>query len=236
MSILALLLTVQAVPEIRSDPIDANRFRLSIGGHAKSVAAGQAAAGATARRLCGPRPPSFGRFRLVGSELEQELFCGTPKVDPSALATPGWQPSAGDQQAVVAASHSYFSAKDTGRYRDAWSMLAESMKAANPAVSWQRSAADLNARAGAVRARRVTEITWYRDPPGAPRPGMYVAADYSGEFEKLEFVCGYLMWLLQPDGTFRLTREEQNLFDKAAAKNLASIDRKPLRAQMGCKD
>ena len=236
MNILALLLTVQAVPEIRSEPIDGDRFRLSMSGHTKSVAAGQAALSATARRLCGPRPPSFGTFRLVGSEMEQELFCGTPRVDSSALATSSWQPSAGDQQAVLAASHSYFSAKDTGRYRDAWSMLAESMKAANPAASWQRSAADMNARAGAVRARRVTEITWYRNPPDAPRPGVYVAADYSGEFEKLEFVCGYLIWLLQPDGSFRLTREEQNLFDKAAARNLASIDRKPLRAQMGCKD
>ncbi len=44
------------------------------------------------------------------------------------------------------------------------------------------------------------------------------------------------MWQLQPDGSFRLTREEQNLLDKATAANLASIDRQPLRAQMGCKD
>jgi hypothetical protein len=106
----------------------------------------------------------------------------------------------------------------------------------SPIAQWQRGAADFNAAAGAVRARRVVEITWYNNPPDAARPGIYAAADFSGEFDRLEFVCGYLMWQVQPDGSFRLTREEQNLLDKATASKLASIDRQPLRAQMGCKD
>jgi hypothetical protein len=95
---------------------------------------------------------------------------------------------------------------------------------------------DFNRKAGPVRARRVTEISWYNNPPDAPAPGIYVAADYSADFEKLDFMCGYLMWLLQPDGSFRLVREEQNLLARETGKKVASLDRAPLRAQMGCKD
>ena len=253
MSILALILAAQAAHQIQSEPVDEHRFRLSISGRIDSVEAAQAALMPTARQLCGMRPVSFGTFRFVqtatsdrpggvvspvGLKVEQELFCGTPKptLDAAALPPPGWQPSQVDQQAVLAASYAYFAARDRGQYAEAWSMLSDSMKQISPIAQWQRGAADFNAAAGAVRARRVTEITWYNNPPDAPRPGVYVAADYSGEFERLEFVCGYVMWQVQPDGSFRLTREEQNLLDKATASKLASIDRQPLRAQMGCKD
>ena len=253
MSILALIFAAQAAHQIQSETIDADRFRLSISGRIDSVETAQAALMPTARKLCGGRPVSFGTFRFVqiqsgarpGAALfpvdvkvDQELSCGTPErtVDAAAVQSPGWQPSEADQQAVLAATYAYFAARDRGRYPDAWSMLSNGMKQISPMAEWQRGAADFNAAAGAVRARRVVEITWYNNPPDAPRPGVYVAADYSGEFERLEFVCGYLMWLLQPDGSFRLVREEQNLLDKATAGKLASIDRQPLRAQMGCKD
>ena len=250
---LALILGAQAAPQIISEPIDEDHFRLSISGRIDSVEAAQAGLMPTARKLCGTRPVSFGTFRFVQSQagdrpgaalspvdlkVEQELFCGTPKrtVDAAAVQAPGWQPSEADQQAVLAATYAYFTARDRGRYQEAWSTLSDSMKQMSPIAEWQRRAADFNAAAGAVRARRVVEITWYNNPPDATRPGVYAAADYSGEFDRLEFVCGYVVWQLQPDSSLRLIREEQNLLTKGAAAKLASIDRQPLRAQMGCKD
>jgi hypothetical protein len=252
MSILALILAAQAAPQIQSEPIDAGHFRLSISGRIDSVEAGQAALMPTARQLCGARPVSFGTFRLVQSKagdssssakspadlkLEQELSCAPKRnIDAAATRAPGWEPSEADQQAVLAATYAYFAARDRGRYPQAWSMLTDSMKQLSPIGEWQRGVAAFNAAAGAVRARRVVEITWYNNPPDAARRGVYAAADYSGEFDRLDFVCGYVMWQLQPDGSLRLSREEQNLLDKATAAKLASIDRQPLRVQMGCKD
>ena len=105
------------------------------------------------------------------------------------------------------------------------------------APEWSRAAAEFNAQAGSPRGRRVVEITWYKDPEDAPEPGLYVAADFSADFEKLEFVCGYLMWQVQPDGRFRLVREEQNMAPRrASGRAIAQIDRDPLRTRMGCKD
>jgi hypothetical protein len=252
MAILLLLLAAQAAPQITSEPIDENRFRVSISGKGiADVAAAQLALEPTARRLCGKRPPSFGTFRYEQTDrvekdgrtperlsLEQEIYCGfRPRVETRAVTVaPDWQPSPADQQAVLAAAYAFFAAKDAGRYPQAWAMLSPGMKEISTATEWQRSAASFNSQAGAVRSRRITEITWYNNPPEAPEPGLYVATDYSADFEKLDFMCGYVMLKLQADGSFAVTREEQNLLDRATAKNLASIDRQPLRVQMGCKD
>jgi hypothetical protein len=251
-SILLVLLAAQAAPKIASEPIDESRFRVSISGRGiTSVAAAQAALMPTARRLCGSRRPSLGTFRysrtgaveggaksLQPLTLEQEVYCGfRARIEPPAgTVAPDWQPTPADQQAILAATYAYFAAKDSGRYSQAWNMLAPGMKQVSTAAEWQRNAAGFNKDAGAVRSRRVTEITWYNNPTDAPQPGLYVAADYSAEFENLDFVCGYVMWLLQPDGSFAVTREEQNLLRRESAKKVASIDRQPLRKQMGCKD
>lgn len=230
------LAAAAAAPQISSEPIDANRFRLSIGGGIGGVEAAQAALLPTARRLCGARPAAFGTFK-VAQTVEQEVLCGSgrARIGPAAAGSPSWQPSDLDQQAVLAATYAYFAAKDSGRYAAAWKSLTERMKALSPAASWQARAADFNRNAGAVRARRVTELTWYNNPSDAPEPGLYVAADYSADFERLEFLCGYVMWLLQSDGSLRLVREEQNMLDKETAKKVPSLDRAPLKRQMGCK-
>jgi hypothetical protein len=239
MNILALLLAAQVAPKITSEAIEPDRYRLHVAGAAPTIAAAQAALMPKARALCGGRAASFGSFRYSQrGALDQELLCGArkPAVTAATPPPPDWAPSPEDQKAALAATYAFFGAMDRGDYSAAWSRLSEGMKASAPAAEWRRSAEAFNSRAGAVRARRVTEITWYNNPPDAPTPGLYVAADFSAGYEKLDFVCGYLMWRLQPDGSFVLTREEQNVVDKATAKRLASIDREPLRAQMGCKD
>jgi hypothetical protein len=231
-----LLLAAAAAPQISSERIDSNRFRLSISGGTAGIAAAQAALLPTARRLCGERAAAFGTFRIDQS-VEQEVLCGSGRasLDPRAATDASWKPTDLDQQAVLAATYAYFSAKDSARYSDAWRSLSDRMKRMSPVAPWQAKAAEFNRNAGPVRARRVTELTWYNNPPDAPEPGIYVAADYSADFGRLEFLCGYVMWLLQPDGSFRLVREEQNMLDKETARKVPSLDRAPLKAQMGCK-
>jgi hypothetical protein len=232
---MTLLVGASVSPQIAFEPIDPNRFRLSLTGISGFEAA-QRALLPTARRLCGARQAAFGTFKIQET-VEQELLCGSGRVtaDPSAAASPSWQPTDLDQQAVLAATYAYFAAKDSGRYEAAWNSLSDRMKRMSDAAEWRAKAASFNSGAGAVRARRVTELTWYSNPADAPEPGIYVAADYSADFEKLEFLCGYVMWLLQSDGTLRLVREEQNMLDKETAKKVPSLDRAPLKAQMGCK-
>ena len=84
-----------------------------------------------------------------------------------------------DRLAVLAGSYAWLAAKDGGRYEEAWALLSDRMKGASPLVQWRAAAERFNDRAGPVRGRQVTRISFYRDPPDAPEPGLYAAADFS---------------------------------------------------------
>lgn len=246
-----LILAAQAASAgISVERIDEMSFRMELAApEGSSVGDLQARLLPAARLACQKGRPLLGRYRLVSEEgskapaptrlLEQELLCvrsDARRIAAAAAADPQWQPGPTDQQALLAATYSYFAAKDAGRYGEAHSQLSDRMKAAAPLAAWTEGASAFNAEAGPALGRRVVEISWYNHPTDAPEPGIYVAADYSAEFERLEFVCGYVMWRLLPDGSFRLAREEQNLARKRGPKPMAKIDREPMRIRLGCKD
>jgi hypothetical protein len=243
---LLFLAAQAALAGLSVERIDEHSFRMEL-------AAPQAGLQPAARLACQKRKPVFARYRIVsevppegakpaspaGRSLEQQLLCletGRRAVPAATRPDPQWQPTATDERALLAATYEYFTAKDAGRYAEAHGRLSDRMKAATPLAEWATGARLFNAEAGPALGRRVIEISWYNHPTDAPEPGIYVAADYSAEFERLEFVCGYVMWRLLPDGSFRLVREEQNLARKRGPKPMASIDRDPMRVRLGCKD
>lgn len=63
---------------------------------------------------------------------------------------------------------------------------------------------------------------------------MFVAVDYSSQFEKLALHCGYLVWQEQPDGSFLQIREEANVIDNATMAKLKPEQLDALRAQFRC--
>ena len=236
--LLALMLQA-AVPAIAVEPIDASHYRLSLADAGDlSIRDAQQRMIATARMVCREKPPIFGAYRYSPAEeggarlrLEQELVCVSLDLPPPADGA--LDPLR--EQAAIATSYAYLAAKDSGRYDEAYAVLSDRMKARTPEAEWRTQAEAFAAASGPSRGRRVVEVTWYDNPSDAPEPGRYVAADFSADFAKLEFACGYLMWKVQPDGSFRLVREEQNFIDRKK-RGIASLDRAPLRAQMGCKD
>jgi hypothetical protein len=241
-----LLLGLQSLeaPAVQVERLDESSYLLSLPAEpAQGAAHAQAKAEPFAKPPCARSRPVLGRFRFVlddgRSRFEQEMFCFSAGHWSSgvSLANSKPEPSRADQQKILAASYGYFSAKDASRYGQAHAYLSSRMKRRFPLASWSQSAAEFNAEAGAVRGRRVVEITWYKDPQDAPEPGLYVAADYSAEFAGAEFVCGYLMWQVSANGGLSLVREEQNMVPRRpTGRPLAQIDREPLRARMGCKD
>jgi hypothetical protein len=246
-TILLLLLAAAPEPQVEAQPLDTGRFMLTLERQAPATFdAAQAALLPAAKRLCGDRKIFFGAFKYpeqteppavkpepAGNSFQQELYCSSLPVSESA-ATAG--PTDALQQAVLAATYGYLAAKDSNRWSDAYGMLSQRAKLGAPEPDWTGKAQEFHEQAGAVKARRVTEISWYRDPPEAPEPGVYVAADFSGAFTNVDFICGYLVWRLEADGSFRLAREEQNFLQRRRGAKLTQLDRAPLRAQMGCKD
>lgn len=249
-AILLLLVALAPEPQVEAEPLDANRHMLAMKTEARmKFEAAQASLVPIARRLCANRSFFLGAFKFAEqpegpganpgvsqASFQQELYCRGPQrpSESAAAAAPG--PSQDQQQAVLKATYGYLAAKDSNRLSEAYAMLSRRAKRTTTEPDWIATTRDFNVRAGAVRARRVTDISWYNDPPDAPEPGLYVAADLSGAFENVEFLCGYIVWRLEPDGSFRLVREEQNFLERRRGAKLAPLDRAPLRAQMGCKD
>lgn len=250
MPILTALLLAAAPPSIAisSEKIGEKRYRIVLTAPGLTLEQGQLRAGTEASRLCGG-PVTLGRFgwrsdeRLDSSDrtrtpvsltLEQEADCGSPP--PVAARPTGWKPGAADLKTVMDLTARYFEARDSGRYGDAWNLLTPSMREMESLADYQARQIDFKARAGGGLRREPVAVTWYDNPPNAPLGGIFAAVDFVGKADKLEIICGYLMWLRQPDGSWRLTREEEGSIEdrpgvKSSAEQLAQA-----KTAMGCRE
>lgn len=246
MSIAAALLIAiaPAGPVIRSEKLEGGRVRISLAAPGLTLEQGQERAAAEARRLCGG-DAMLGRYRWrsdakAGSGtpieliLEQEAECGTAPT--RAVPGPsGWQPTQAHTNQVLDLTSRYFAARDSGRYRDAWNLLTPSMQEMEPLAGYEARQTDFKARAGGGLKRKAVAVTWYDNPPNAPAGGIFAAVDFVGDSSKLQLLCGSLMWIRQPDGSWRLAREEEGSFQRG----LASSSPRQLaeaRAAMHCRE
>lgn len=138
------------------------------------------------------------------------------------------------EQEVSKASYEYFRLKDGGDYGAAYALFAPSVKTYLTRDLYTSQSSQFNVEAGKAEERRVVKLTVYHDPPDAPAPGLYVAADFVARFPNIYLHCGYLMWHREKDGKFRLVREEQSFIDKGTAKQMAPERLTPLPKQFGC--
>jgi Protein of unknown function (DUF4019) len=113
-------------------------------------------------------------------------------------------------------------------------MFDNGMKEAAHFDTWSSNAKSRNAKAGHVLNRRILKITWYKDPPSAPEPGIYAAADFSGQFENDPIYCGYVAWHRGADDKYRIIREEENFIDKGTIKKVGQTEVRALAMKYGC--
>ena len=203
-----------------------------------------------AKRTCGDREVHFGHYAFTASQplsgpsskattltLTQIVRCGSeasPSIPQTTSAPDEWKPSKSDQSEIETQTYRYYGAKDAGKYADAYAMFDQGMKEATHFDSWAANAQSQNAKAGHVINRRIIKITWYKDPPSAPEPGIYAAADFSGRFENDPIYCGYLAWHRGADGSYRIIREEENYIDKGTVAKMSQVEVEALAAKFGC--
>jgi hypothetical protein len=251
---LFLQLSAAPAPRITHEQISDGHYRLRLVAPGISdVEEAQRLLLPTALGLCGDRRPYFDHLEWVSNEelanagrrapvalaLAQELSCGTPAPAPPETAAPpdpNWRQSNAQEQAVLARTRAYFAAKDSGRYAAAYAMLTAGMQADTDFERWSQAAGEINRSAGAARSRQLIRVTWYNNPPQAPVAGLYAAVDFNGDFADLHFLCGYVVWLLQSDGSWRLVREEQSMAARADAPDATAADIARMRTQVGCRD
>ena len=143
-----------------------------------------------------------------------------------------WRPTSSQVELIQAQTLSYFAARDAGRVEEAYARFSPSQKATVPFPTYQASVAAFNTKAGAVTARSLRKVTWYKDAPQGP--GVYAAVDFSSEFQNLALHCGYVVWQEQLDGSFAIVREEDNVIEKTMVTKLKPEDLERIRAQYRC--
>lgn len=248
MSIFAafLLAAAPAAPVIRSEKLGDRRFRILLSAPGLTFEQGQARAEEEAKRLCGG-DVILGRYRWRSDEmagpgrsptpvaltLEQDAECGTAPPRPASGPT-GWKPAPADVNEILDLTSRYFAARDSGRYREAWSLQTSSMQEMSSLADFEARQADFASRAAGGVTRKPVKLTWYDNPPNAPLGGIFAAVDFVGESTKLQLICGYIVWLRQPDGSWRLTREEEGSIERGPASTPEQLAE--AKAAMGCRD
>jgi hypothetical protein len=167
----------------------------------------------------GTAPPSN------SSEVPQAFAASNPDSQ--------WRPTSVQIELVQSRTRMYFAARDGGRFEEAYATFAPTQKTRVPFVAWRNSIEAFNSRAGKANSRAMRKITWYRNSPQGP-PGTYAAVDFSSDFTNLALHCGYVIWQEQPDGSFDLLREEDNLIDREIESKLKPGQLEQVRAQFRC--
>lgn len=101
-------------------------------------------------------------------------------------------------------------------------------------AEYQARQADFESRAGGGVRREPVDVSWYDNPPNAPAGGIFAAVDFVGHSTKLELICGYVVWLRQSDGSWRLTREEEGSVERKTTSTPEQLAQ--AKAALGCRE
>jgi hypothetical protein len=152
-----------------------------------------------------------------------------------AATTPlGETDKAAIERSVRNLTEEYFRGIDDLEFASSYAKLAPVMQKMKLYDDWRSGMEDFRSMSGALQEANVWRITVYVDPPNAPGPGVYVAADFENEYEKVPFQCGYLIWFEGPAGVFQVIREETGHLDRETAAKLSKSDMRQVRATFGC--
>lgn len=237
-------------PDVQVKALPGGRFELTVTvPDTTQPGKGQAALMPRALELCGARALQLGAYKFkamapmagTGSTLAtslvftQEMQCGDAEPVAAAARAPATPPTAQDEADIRSRTLAFLSAKDHGDFDTALAMFSPTTGATLTDENWGGPRREFNAAAGMPLQRQVVRLTWYDDPAGG-EPGRYVAADYSASHADAAFYCGYLMWRLQPDSSYRIVREEEGQMEPDDARLIAPGQMPAARTQLGCRD
>ncbi|MBS0380746.1 MAG: DUF4019 domain-containing protein [Proteobacteria bacterium] len=139
-------------------------------------------------------------------------------VNVTSDSVPGWVPTRDERAQVPLVTHAFLDLLDRGDYHKAYAMMTERQKAEIPFAVFEKNSAAFNKEAGVVRERTIVRVTWTKDPPQAPAPGIYAAVDLKSRFENVDRHCGYIvLYQSSESAPFQVSRQEDNYMSNAQA-------------------
>ncbi|MEL6529727.1 MAG: DUF4019 domain-containing protein [Pseudomonadota bacterium] len=167
------------------------------------------------------------------------LSCGTlsaqenlREVNITAGSTAGWVPTEELEVEAVETLERYFRLLDAGDYDSAHAMMGSGLRALLPLQEFVRQQTVSSKEWGSKISHEITKITWTKDAPGIPQPGIYVALDMTAKFASVDRHCGYMILHKAPNADgFAIVRTESTYLDNEAAQSIAEED-SPLQLEL----
>lgn len=135
-------------------------------------------------------------------------------------------PSEQQQARAAAVLAQFFEALYAPRHREAYEMFTPRMKAMMAFEEFVAIEAKVSEKTGGGASRTITRTTWYKNPPQAPEPGVYVAFDLTCSYRNATLCTEVLILHEQARGEYLVTRHERNLIDKDAEQKLRDAEEK----------
>jgi hypothetical protein len=254
MAICATCNTNAHAQEISVRQIQENSYELVLTNQSKlDEREAQAYIAGVAVKLCGGLSPVLGKYRFESNEalgpgvgvrsreptpfrFAQEVSCV-----PVSLTAPahGAQTPASPEESeraraeVTRLSEDYFRLLAAKKFDTAYSQMREGAIGQDKAT-WERDKQSFQVLAGDPIAISIVKLTVYDNPPEAPEPGLYVAADFMNAYENVPYECGYLMWHRRNGGTFGITRTEVGHVTKGGLERIPEAQRPELLQKLRC--
>jgi len=178
-----------------------------------------------------------------GGDPSRETFRFVPEVS----CVPGAHMQAGErgptlqneaesrrvQEEVKLKSEAYFQLIASKRSDEALTQVAVAGMGVS-AARWRSDKRSFQTMAGEPLEISIRKITVYDNPAAAPRPGLYVAADYSNVYRDVPIHCGYLMWFRPIGGELRITREESGHVTSEQLRSIPSAQLPEIKRRLRC--
>ncbi|MCX7554852.1 hypothetical protein OS175_13310 [Marinicella sp. S1101] len=205
------------------------------------VKAAQALISERANEVCGDQFVVLGRYEFskkeslnapdnqeaVTFELDQELTCEDEPIEQSRTEKNSDVVFVADdqlKQQAMSAFDTYKGLLNKKKYKTAYEMLTAVNQNISPYKRWKKDKQAFRKSVGGAGEFVDLKLTWYKDPPNAAGPGIYVAFDYGCVYPNLELCSGVLIFHQDESGEFKVIREETNMMDKEAAASMSEVN------------
>jgi Protein of unknown function (DUF4019) len=204
-----------------------------------------------AASICGSLTPVFGKYKFESREplgtgatpregatfrFVQQVFCdgvSSPGRAPPQSTTISPEEERHVRDEIREATDRYFHLLDKGDIEQAYALVDKTVIGEDKAT-WLAERRSFRTAAGRLKSISIVKVTVYNNPPEAPTPGLYVAADFQNAYQSAPYECGYLMWFRTAAGTFSITRVESGFVSSEGLKGIPEGQRPELLKKLRC--
>lgn len=160
-------------------------------------------------------------YLAFGMQLASAQSSDRPTINVTSDSPKSWRPTAEQMRSASLAAAAFLETKDKGKTDFAYEMLAGEMQKYVSKPDYSKSIIEFNLEAGKGRRHNVSQVTWTKDPPSGPSPGVFAAFDITSKYENIDRACGFLiMYQLPNGGPFKVMRTEINFMSNVAAADI----------------